>query len=82
MMSFEDNKKPVVNGFDELSADEKKDYYSKLRNEREKTTFSMMMRMNPEALTAIRKEFFIRKDAVKVDEENEVRVRIIPSEYA
>ena len=44
------------------------DNYSKLRNEREKATFSMMMRMNPEALTNIRKEFFARRDSVTLDE--------------
>ncbi len=44
------------------------DEYSKLRNEREKATFSMMMRMNPEALTNIRKEFFARRDSVTLDE--------------
>jgi len=44
------------------------DEYSKLRNEREKATFSMMMRMNPEALTSIRKEFFARRDSVTLDE--------------
>jgi WD40 repeat protein len=44
------------------------DLYSNLRNEREKATFSMMMRMNPAALTAIRKEWFCREDSVVLDE--------------
>lgn len=44
------------------------DEYSKLRNEREKATFTMMMRMNPEALTNIRKEFFAREDSITLDE--------------
>jgi hypothetical protein len=51
-----------------LTAEKTRELYSKLRNEREKATFSMMMRMNPEALMNIRKEFFLREDAVKVDE--------------
>ena len=42
--------------------------YSKLRTEREKATFAMMMKMNPEALTAIRKEFFVRKDEIDINE--------------
>lgn len=44
------------------------EYYSRLRNEREKATFSMMMRMNPRALTNIRKEFFLREDALELNE--------------
>jgi len=44
------------------------DAYSKLRSAREKATFSMMMKMNPDALTNIRKEFFARMDSVTLDE--------------
>jgi WD40 repeat protein len=44
------------------------DHYSQLRSEREKATFTMMMKMNPEALTHIRKEFFARDDALTLDE--------------
>lgn len=44
------------------------DYYSKLKSDREKATFSMMMKMNPDALTNIRKEFFARRDSVTLDE--------------
>lgn len=44
------------------------DAYSKLRSDREKATFSMMMKMNPDALTNIRKEFFARMDSVTLDE--------------
>ena len=51
-----------------ISKEESRELYSKLRNEREKTTFSMMMKMNPEALTAVRKEFFMREDKVKLAE--------------
>jgi hypothetical protein len=46
----------------------KQDEYAAIRNEREKATFSMMMKMNPEALTNIRKEFFAREDSVTLDE--------------
>lgn len=52
----------------QISREESRDIYSKLRNEREKSTFSMMMKMNPEALTAVRKEFFMREDRVKLPE--------------
>ena len=51
-----------------VSREESREIYSKLRNDREKTTFSMMMKMNPEALTAVRKEFFMREDRVKLPE--------------
>eukprot|EP01039_Chlorochromonas_danica_P004668 gene4668-5114_t len=53
---------------EKLRANYKQEQYSFLRNEREKATFSMMMKMNPEALTNIRKEFFARKDSVTLDE--------------
>lgn len=68
LSNFIESTSSAIETFNQLSSEEKREYYSKLRNEREKATFSMMMKMNPEALTAIRKEFFIRKDAVKVDE--------------
>lgn len=42
--------------------------YSKLRNNREKATFFLMMHMSPEILTNIRKEFFVRGDVIKVNE--------------
>jgi hypothetical protein len=54
--------------YSRATKDESRELYSKLRNEREKVTFSMMMKMNPEALTAVRKEFFMREDAVKLHE--------------
>lgn len=46
----------------------KQDVFSVIRNEREKATFSMMMKMDPDALTNIRKEFFARRDSVTLDE--------------
>lgn len=46
----------------------KQQKYADLRNEREKATFSMMMKMNPDALTNIRKEFFARQDSITLDE--------------
>jgi hypothetical protein len=46
----------------------KMDEYSHIRSEREKATFTMMMKMNPVALTNIRKEFFAREDALTLDE--------------
>lgn len=51
-----------------LSEKDARELYSKLRNERERTTFSMMMKMNPKALTLIRKEFFMREDSVNLQE--------------
>lgn len=50
------------------SQQSEQDAYSKLRSDREKATFSMMMKMNPDALTNIRKEFFARMDSVTLDE--------------
>ena len=46
----------------------KMDEYSHIRSEREKATFTMMMKMNPVALTNIRKEFFAREDALNLEE--------------
>ena len=73
MMSYLDpqDKGKMINLEDmvnKISKEESRELYSKLRNEREKTTFSMMMKMNPEALTAVRKEFFMREDKVKLAE--------------
>ena len=45
-----------------------RELYSRLRNEREKATFAMMMKMDPIALTNVRKEFFAREDALTLDE--------------
>lgn len=45
-----------------------REHYSNIRTEREKATFAMMMRMNPDALTAIRKEFFVREDEIVLEE--------------
>lgn len=58
----------VVTALERVKTELTQDEYSKLRNEREKATFSMMMRMNPEALTNIRKEFFARRDSVTLEE--------------
>jgi hypothetical protein len=55
-----------VESFKKAQAEQ--EFYSKLRSNREKATFSMMMKMNPEALTNIRKEFFARRDSVTLDE--------------
>ena len=53
---------------EKLQKTQKMNEYSAIRSEREKATFSMMMKMNPDALTAIRKEFFAREDAITLDE--------------
>jgi hypothetical protein len=59
----------VITATEQLRANlAQQDAYALLRNEREKATFSMMMKMNPAALTNIRKEFFARRDAVELDE--------------
>lgn len=58
----------AIMAVEKLHAHMKQDAYSELKNEREKATFSMMMKMNPEALTNIRKEFFARRDSVTLDE--------------
>jgi hypothetical protein len=48
--------------------DEARELYNKLKHEREKVAFDMMRKLNPEALTAVRKEFFMREDNVKLHE--------------
>lgn len=45
-----------------------REFYSKIKADRDKATFAMMMRMNPEALTNIRKEFFVRQDETDINE--------------
>lgn len=62
------NLKAAIEATEKLRREGTRAAYSLLRNEREKATFAMMMRMNPEALTAVRKEFFAREDAVKLEE--------------
>ena len=54
----------VLSELHEFNEEKKRLAYSKLRNEREKATFTMMMKMNPLALTAIRKEFYAREDSI------------------
>ena len=58
----------VIAATEKLKLLARQDDLSKLKNEREKATFSMMMKMNPEALTNIRKEFFARRDSVTLYE--------------
>ncbi len=58
----------AIEAVDRLKAMQTMDDYSNMRSEREKATFTMMMKMNPVALTNIRKEFFAREDALTLDE--------------
>jgi hypothetical protein len=62
------NLEKAIEATEKLKAHVKQNQYAAIRNEREKATFAMMMRMNPEALTEIRKEFFARQDAITLDE--------------
>lgn len=61
----------MLEATDELRAiaiDEQRMMYSKLRTERERTTFAVMMKMTSEALNNVRKEFFMREDSVDLHE--------------
>lgn len=58
----------AIRAVEKLKQEALKETYSRLRNEREQATFSMLMRMDPAKLTAIRKEFFAREDSVNLDE--------------
>ena len=58
----------AIEAVEKLQRIHKMDEYSHIRSEREKATFMMMMKMNPLALTNIRKEFFAREDALTLDE--------------
>eukprot|EP01038_Epipyxis_sp_PR26KG_P011209 gene11209-15040_t len=58
----------AIDATDRLKREVAQEEYSKVRNEREKATFTMMMKMNPEALTNIRKEFFAREDSITLEE--------------
>ena len=42
--------------------------YNKLRSAREKATFTLMMKLAPSELTAIRKEFFAREDSLQLND--------------
>ena len=42
--------------------------YNKLRSEREKATFTLMMKLAPDLLTSIRKEFFAREDSLQLND--------------
>lgn len=59
-----ENMHNLLHELHEHDQEQKRLDYSKLRNEREKATFTMMMKMNPSALTAIRKEFYSREDSI------------------
>lgn len=50
------------------TAEERQLLYSRLKASRDQASFAIMMRMNPETLTSIRKEFFNREDAVDLKE--------------
>ena len=56
----------INNAIETLKFDTPRTEYSKLRNAREQATFNLMMRMDPDALAAIRQEFFKRNDAVSL----------------
>jgi hypothetical protein len=43
-------------------------HYNKLRSARERATFTLMMKLAPSELSAIRKEFFARSDSLCLDE--------------
>lgn len=51
-----------------LAKREQLEFYSHLRNERDKATFTLMMKMNPRALSNMRKEWFLREDALQLEE--------------
>lgn len=68
-MNFGSDLNEIILATERLKAlQQKQDQYALLRNEREKATFSMMMKMSPDALTNIRKEFFARRDNITLDE--------------
>lgn len=68
MMSNPATLEDAITATEQLTGILTQDEYAAIRNEREKATFSMMMKMNPDALTKIRKEFFAREDSVTLDE--------------
>ena len=51
-----------------LDLQEQRIMYSKLRTQRERTTFAVMMKMTSEALNNVRKEYFMREDDVDLHE--------------
>lgn len=69
-LSSKDDGKQVLdlNGSEAECPDSPRTVYSNMRNARSQATFNLMMRMAPNALQAIRQEFYAREDSVSLTE--------------
>ena len=65
------NLKEAINALEKFHHDNQfspRTNYNKLRSAREKATFTLMMKLAPELLTSIRKEFFAREDSLQLND--------------
>ena len=70
--SLDDSKlKEAMNALEKFHSDNQcspRTHYNKLRSAREKATFTLMMKLAPDLLTSIRKEFFAREDSLQLND--------------
>lgn len=70
--SLDDSKlKEAMNALEKFHNDNQfspRTNYNKLRSAREKATFTLMMKLAPDLLTSIRKEFFAREDSLQLND--------------
>ena len=64
----DDSLQACINAIERLKKQDPTGYYSKVRQDRERATFTLMLKMDPDTLQAIRKEWFVREDEVQLDE--------------
>lgn len=71
MDTAEDNRDglaDITEAIDRFNQVSPRTYYNKLRSAREKATFTLMMKLAPAELLAIRKEFFAREDELNLED--------------
>jgi hypothetical protein len=58
----------ITEAIDRFNQVSPRTYYNKLRSAREKATFTLMMKLAPTELLALRKEFFAREDELNLED--------------
>ena len=58
----------AIDAIEQLKQKDPTDYYANVRQGRERATFTLMLKMDPIALQAIRKEWYVREDEVALEE--------------
>ena len=67
-LKSQDGLQDAIDALERFKNQSPRTLYNKLRNAREKATFTLMMKLAPKELTAIRKEFFAREDQLCLEE--------------